>query len=173
MVRQQENAENHATFDLHCFRFVKGHSVIHQEKRVRAVKRQQHNGLAWALSALAAAIFGAALVSEWYREFLASRRPDPASGVVHSIQTNRDTTIYLSWRQMLLASPELYVLAGCGLLVACAMLSSKALAEFRWARVVDRQHLPPTPAAGGFRKEVLKYLRASGSDTNLPHKFEF
>ena len=42
-----------------------------------------------------------------------------------------------------------------------------------WARVLDRQAYPPPEAGGGFRKEVLKRLRASGSDTNLPHKFEF
>ena len=28
-------------------------------------------------------------------------------------------------------------------------------------------------AGGGFRKEVLRQLRASGSDTNRPHAFEF
>jgi hypothetical protein len=42
-----------------------------------------------------------------------------------------------------------------------------------WARVLDRQRHPPAEASGGFRKEVLKRLCASGSDTNRPHTFEF
>jgi hypothetical protein len=46
----------------------------------------------------------------------------------------------------------------------------KALA---WAQVLDRQHHPPPAAGGGFRKEVLRQLRASGSDANQPHTFEF
>lgn len=137
------------------------------------VKRRSHNGLAWSLGALAAAILAAGLVAQWYREYLAARRPDPAHGAVHPSQATKDITVYLSWRQLLMTSPELYLIAGGALLVVCALLSSKAVAEFRWARVLDRQHAPPPEAARGFRKEVLKQLRASGSDTNQPHTFEF
>ena len=42
-----------------------------------------------------------------------------------------------------------------------------------WARVLYRQAHPLPEAGRGFRKEVLKRLSASGSDTNRPHTFEF
>ena len=49
----------------------------------------------------------------------------------------------------------------------------KIPAKFGWARVFDRQRHPPKKEGGGFHKEVLEQLRASGSDMNRPHTFEF